>query len=497
MALQSKTINGSTNLPTLWSHKIVVTENSTSVANNTSSITVTAYIGVINRTSSYMTGSSISCTIKVTGCSNQVISYSGSPTIYSGKDLNIGSKTFTVPHNNDGNKTVTISSSFTNNVRPESGGSSGNMTLTYIPRYATMTDASNFNDEQNPWFTFSNPANTSMSCWLEINPSGEHLAVRTFSGTSGTYTWALTTEERNQLRAKIPNSNTATCRIGLYSTIGGSTQASYKDKTFTIINANPTFSDFEYEDTNAITLALTGDNQSFIKGYSTLVATVSTTNKATAVKESTISYYQLLDTKENYSSTQDVSITVANYNSSTITVKAVDSRGNSKSATKTITDNGRFIDYQEITKGRMTLVRSNNGVGEYVTLDYDGTFWNDTFGTVTNTLTAVYRYKLTSSDTWTTGTTTINPTITDNNFSFSGIIAGDTENNGFDIDDTYNIEVIVTDELNTVTFSGIIGAGSPAIAIYKNKVSLGDKYDTSLGGIQLWGDIYVNGNRIS
>ena len=42
--------------------------------------------------------------------------------------------------------------------------------------------------------------------------------------------------KKEQLRAKIPNDTEATCRIGLYSTISGSTQASFKDVKYTIIN---------------------------------------------------------------------------------------------------------------------------------------------------------------------------------------------------------------------------------------------------------------------
>ena len=57
-----------------------------------------------------------------------------------------------------------------------------------------------------------------MECWLEPNPNGEHYAKRTLSGTSGTFTWELTNDERKQLREACKG-KTCTIRIGLYSNI--------------------------------------------------------------------------------------------------------------------------------------------------------------------------------------------------------------------------------------------------------------------------------------
>ena len=510
MALQSKTINGSTNLPTLWSHKIVVTENSTSIANNTSSVTVTAYIGRISTASaSYMYGASISCRISVTGCSNQTISYNnaGRIDISAGGWLNIGSKTFTVPHNNDGSKTVTISSSFTNNVRPESGSSSGNMTLTKIPRQATTTNATNFNDENNPTITFSNPGNLSLRPYLSFYLNGTRIKriERNIGSYSSPYTWSLTNTERTELRSLLANYNSCQVNIGV-DTYSGSTAIGYSSlsKTFSIVNANPIFtsSDMEYSDLGGealvdhITTNLTGDDSKIIKGYSHLAVMI--IGDAIAQKGATISYYQLENVKKSFESDGETIvlkiIDIEKYNKDTITVYAVDSRNNSTSITTNITN---FINYNDIVKGSISLDRNDNGTSEFVTLNYNGEFWNGDFGARNNSLTATYKFKKTTDSTYTTGTTTITPTTNNNSFSFSGLIAGDTENHGFDRDDVYEVIIEISDCLSKVTYSGLINAGTPAIAIYGNKTSIGGKYDTSLGGIQLWGDVYINGNRIS
>lgn len=411
-----------------------------------------------------------------------------------------------IAHNADGTiANNSVSFSWTGSgFSPNNVSGNGSYPASKIDRFATITEYStSFTDEGNPYFKFSNPANASMSCWLEINPTGEHLATRTLSGTSGTYTWNLTETERNQLRAKIPNSNIATCRIGLYSTIGGTTNPDYRDAQYRIVNANPDKTNLllEVYDSNRTTIALTRNADIMVKGYSTLH--VRKIGNAVAQKSATMREYKLENVPQSYStSTQDFEI--AKYSKNNFTFYSTDSRGNSTPTSHTFP---WFVDYFDITKGSISLTRNQGGVGEEVTLNFNGTIWNGNFGdfqelTTTgvdniDNLTTIYRYKKTTDTQWNTGTTTINPTLNGNNYSYSGLIAGDTQTHGFDIDDSYDFEVVISDSLSTVTFSAILGTGKPAIAVCGNKVALGDKYDTSLGGIQLWGDVYVNGNRIS
>lgn len=499
MALQSKTITGSTS-SNYWSFKLVATENSTSINNNSSSLTTTAYIGRYSSAgSSYLYGASISIPISVTGCNNKTINYynANRVDVSAGGWLELGSVTFDVPHNSDGSKTIDISASFSNNVSPSSGSASGNMTLTKIPRQANVVSVPDFNDEDNPSISYSNSAGnsvTSLQACISLTGATDDIAYRDIPKTGDTYIFELTEEERNVLRSATITSNSRKVYFYVRTIIGGVTYYSYLPSNFTIINAIPIFSTYSYEDINDETLELTGNKLSIIKKYSTLKATVLAEDKAVAQKLATMSYYQIDNIKENYSDTDDVVLLVNNYDKNTIILQAVDSRSNSNPIEQTIAE---FIEYEDLTKGSITLSRSNNGVGEFVTLKFNGTFWNGNFGQVDNELLVTYKYKKTTSQEYVIGTTSIVPTINENSFSFNNLIAGDTEENGFDINDSYDIEVEVSDKLSSVIFSGVIGTGIPAIAIYKNKVSLGDKYDTSLGGIQLWGDIYVNGNKIS
>lgn len=159
------TINGSTNA-SVWSFKLEVVENSTSIDNNSSKLTVTAYIGrPSSAEGSYLYGANISCPVSVTGVTAKTITYSnsGQVNIASGGWLSLGSVVFdNVPHNADGTKTVTVSATFTSNVSPASGSASGSIKLTNIARASTFTiDKTTINANGTDKITVTiNPKNT-------------------------------------------------------------------------------------------------------------------------------------------------------------------------------------------------------------------------------------------------------------------------------------------------------------------------------------------------
>ena len=408
----------------------------------------------------------------------------------------------TVYHNNDGNLSgyayATFTKGSTSSYAPNSGSVATDLTaLTSIPRFAKITNSiGDFNDEQTPWFDFSNPANSTMSCWLEVNPNGAHLCVRNLSGNSGRYTWELTESERNQLRAQMTTSNKGKIRIGLYSTIGGTTEASYVDKNFTIINAEPIFSDFDFEDINPTTLALTGDNSVNVNGYSNIKATITVSNKAVAVKESSMIKYQFRAGNSNpldiaYSDSNDVYGTINGSTNGVYNVYAVDSRNNTKLVTKLASSE---IAYQPvyIDKQSSNIVRNDNQVGNSAILILNGTFWNDDFGNVLNSITSVtYKFKKTDSTTWINGTTTITPTINNNDYTFTGMIASDNQDTTWDLESSYNIEVTISDELSSATIDFILNSATPTLSLDKEGVGVMCAYDTNLGG-----GLQVNGINI-
>lgn len=446
---------------------------------NYSNVVVSVYV-IKSSASTAATYGTANTTVNVGGSSQ---SENNLPfTVNPGETKLLFAKSYKVNHNTDGSKTVNISASISGDVMSASGNS--NVTLDKIPRASTVS-CTNANIGSNATINIVRNSN-----------SFTHTLTYTFGNLSGTIAtktsstsvvWTLPTT----FYSKIPNSNSGVGTITCI-TYSGNTEIGRKTCGFTayVTNSNPIFNNFTFEDINSKTLELTGNNQTIIKGYSKVRATISSSNKATAQNSATMSYYQLENAKGTYSSEADVIIEVDKFSNNKVNVAAVDSRGNSTNVSKSI-DN--FIDYSDVIKDALSLSRNNNGVGKFVTLNFNGVFWNNSFGEVDNTIKVDYLYKKTNETEYTTGTTVIEPTIEDNNFSFNGLIAGDDEDNGFEIQNSYDVIVIVSDKLSKATFTGIIGAGTPGIAFYKNKVSIGDKYNTNLGGTQLWGNLFANG----
>lgn len=138
MALQTKTITGSTNNSN-WTWKMEVIENSTDINSNTSSVTINTYLGRAS-SSSYFGGNA---TVSI-NCNGEARSYSKTfsyPTnVGAGGWVLAQSETFSVKHNDNGTKDIDVSSSMsTSDFTPSYSSASGSITLTTIPRYFSST----------------------------------------------------------------------------------------------------------------------------------------------------------------------------------------------------------------------------------------------------------------------------------------------------------------------------------------------------------------------
>lgn len=383
---------------------------------------------------------------------------------------------------------------------PWSLGSAESNTTIYTnvwPRQANITNATDFNDEENPTIYYSNQAGNNVSSLQarieNSNGTVAYVDYRDVSKTSSQYTFPLTEAERNTLRAAC-TTNSMTVKFVLRTIISGSTFWSTMNKTMRLVNYNPTFTDFTFEDTNPITVALTGNNQNCINGFSNIQATISTVNKAIANKQATMSKYRFVigdkSTDITYSADNNVSGTINNAQNGTYQVYAIDNRNNSTLVTKLANET---INYQTIylNPNSSYIQRDNNQVGTAAILTLNGTFWNGDFGTVNNAIESVsYKFKKTNSSTWIDGTTVITPTISDNNFSFSGQIASDNQDTSWDLQDSYNVQIIVEDKLSISTINLILNSAIPTMSIDKNGVGIMCAYDETLGGY-----LQVNGKK--
>ena len=367
------------------------------------------------------------------------------------------------------------------------GGYGDTETSVYAPkinRMATILTATDFNDEGNPTITFNNPGGFRINAKLEV---GSTQIVRENIPNTGSYTFNLTNAERTLLR-QLCTGNSMSVREVIATCLSGTTESlwSYLDKTMTIVNANPIFSNFTFEDINLTTLALTGDSSVNVNGYSNTRATISTSNKAIAQKEASMIKYRYTNgtqtTDITYNDSSSVNGTINGTTSGTHNVYAIDSRNNTTLVTKL---SSSVIEYQNITidKQNSSILRNNNQVGQNAILTLNGTIWNNNFGLVTNSIKSVtYQLKKTDSSTWINGTTTITPTISNNTFTFTGQIASDNQDTTWDLEASYNVRVTITDELSSVTIDLILNSAKPTLSLDKEGVGVMGAYDTSLGG---------------
>ena len=250
--------------------------------------------------------------------------------------------------------------------------------------YPYCLEAPDFTIGNNITISLYNPLNRTVQIQMWSHISQQFVSdLITITGTS--YTGFSDVD--NRLYASIPNNTSSKYNIDVWY---GNNKAIKEGGYYSIRgDENPIFSDFDYEDNNNTTTALTGNNKILIKNYSSVKAIISTSNKAIAVNNATMQSYQLnvgsKTTTANYSGSSTVELIVDSIDNNIITVSATDSRGLSTLVSKTAT----YKEYSDLIITSVTATRSNNGVGEDVTLAFSGTFWNNSFGSVTNSITEV------------------------------------------------------------------------------------------------------------
>ena len=402
--------------------------------------------------------------------------------------------TKTIYHNSDGNKTLSINASFngeTSEVGTVTASTSVKLKQIYRNSVLNNLTASKGSWEFDVGTSFGvkiTKYNSSYTDTLTLKIKSDGTTLKTISNISTGDTITFTDDEIDLMYQKTPNSKICELSYTLTTKNGSTTIGSSSGTIKGYINVPPTIQSISPTPDNK-TKELTGVNVApykYIKNYSNVnVIATALGNKYATIDHFTVgsSIYQAT----NGSATFEIS----KISSKDLIVYAVDSRTNETSQTTTLD----LLEYISITKGTQSSSRKNN-IEEETTISFNGKFWNNNFGSVQNTLTASYKYKISGSSTWTTGTSTITPTFDENgNFQFSGSIKGDKAT-GFDIANSYDIEVVVKDKLTEISYTYLINSGKPAIAVYKSNVAIGDKYDEELGGNQLWGNIYLNGKEI-
>lgn len=455
-------------------YRIIVTENSYSVANNTSNVTVKVQAWRTN--SGYETYGTGTCYCTIDGTtysqsisSSQKISYNSYTQLFS--------KSLTINHNSDGSKALYVSS-YISHSRFTSTSQGFTVNLTNIPRSATITNAPNFNDTQNPTITYSNSAGSSASslqACISLTGSNDDIAYRNIPITGTSYTFNLTEAERNVLRQATTTSNTRTVYFYIKTVISGSTFYTNKAVTLSIVNANPTFS-VAYLDTNSTTNTITGNNQQIIQNNSTLQINIT---NATALKYASLSSASInvngaVTTQSLSSSSLTFNVGTINVSSNlTIPVTVTDSRGNKTTNNLTI----QVLPWS-LPSALITLARESNFyTSTNLTVDASYSSLNNK-----NTITIQYQIKKT----------------TDANYGALTTISDNVQTT-FNADNQYswNVRVILTDKIGTTTYNLLLYKGIPLMFWDRLLYSIGvncfpqNEYSIESSGLLVDDVIYV------
>lgn len=339
----------------------------------------------------------------------------------------------TVPHNPDGTLTCSISAY----CWPINGHLNTTITLPQIPRQATLSSAPNFTDEQNPTITYSNPVGDYagmtllQACIASNDGQTIYVPYRDISKTGTSYTFNLTTDERNALRAATPNSNTMAVKFYIKCVLNGDTLYSSLAKTLTIVNANPLLNSVSVKDVNVETTYLTGDSSKIIRYFSD----VSASFVPQAQKYATLKRYTITNGSTIMENTKDYVFNDVENRS--FTFYASDSRGNASNKQVNMT----MIEYTKLSCSIKAVAPTTDGDGS---ITITGNYWVGNFGAYSNVLILHYRHKEGDGNYGEWQAITATPTLNGNKFSIKVNLTG------LDYRATHTFQARAADRLMTV-----------------------------------------------
>lgn len=297
------------------------------------------------------------------------------------------------------------------------------------------------------------------------------------TGVATSVNWNTASNAAN-LYAQIPIANAGVGAITVTTYSHGASIGS-RSANFTayVVNSNPTFTGFTYKDTNTSSITISGDSSKVIQDVSNVQVTI---NGATAKNSATISSYKVQYGSKSLSSSSNVISfgTLPNNDSFIITV--IDSRGNSVQQSLAVS----IIPYARPTITALTLSRVNDIEANSI-LTCGGAYAHCMVTTGHYAL--KYRYKATSSSTW-SDYVGITPTLAQDNYTFSASIGN------FDIGTSYNFEVVPYDYFYSNTGTGFLPTSKPLLSMRKGQIGI-NKIPQQ-GALDVDGDIYQSGSKV-
>lgn len=460
------------------------TESNINVANNTSDVTTTIKG---TSTSSYKQNANWTITIDGTG-------YGGTfNATTSDNNRIIATRTKTITHSADGSKTISYGGTL--DMTGTSAGFlsvSGSKILTKLPRasYPTLVDFI----IPNAFTIVTNRASANFTHTLTLKIAGSTILTRTSVGASVTIT--PSESEITALYTALANAYVLPYSLVTQTYDGATLIGTTENTANCFVNPDtnkPIFTAFTYAEDDSTVLTLTSGSK-YLKNFSNVKATISSSNKAVGQNSASIVKYIMTigsQTTEALYSSGDVTLTIAEIDNSTITIDAIDSRG-------LRTTVSYILPYLEYTVPSIasSSTQREDGIGTTTYLAFQGAIYNGNFGNGNN-IVKYFGYRVKGindswgAQTWNDITSSFNAKVTNTN----GVLALDLSDlqelhengtsGGFTQGTRFDIQIKLSDGISTQEFNYIIGStnvldGKFLDSNYKD--TSGD-YHIGLGGL--------------
>lgn len=404
-------------------YKITITQNSQSIANNTSNVTVSVRVYRTNTGYTTYGSGTVYCTINGTQYTEAITS---SDKITS-SGIVLFTKTLNIAHNADGTKTLATSARITHD-QFSSSSQSYSQDLTTIPRATTPTLSASSVD---------------MGASITINmarasSSFDHTLTYSFGDASGTIGSDLATSKAwtvpLSLASQIPNGTSGTCTITC-KTYNGTTLIGTKTVSFTAkvpATVIPTFGSVAVADTNTAYAAQFG---SLIQGKSKAKFTIN----ASGAYGSTIKAYKTVIEGKTYTGATPTTSVLTGSGNVDASITVTDSRGRTASYTKTfyrIPYTAPSITVFEAVRTDAEGVEDYDGMNAKVSVAFS-------IASASNKNTSSYKieYKKQSATTW-------ENVQSGTGYSLNNSIITDAV---FDGNSAYDVRLTVTDYFGSIT----------------------------------------------
>lgn len=404
MALQMKTFTKAGDKG--YGLKLVLTENSTSVTANTSSVSYSFYI--TRGGMGFFASQPFSWNIKIGGQTIAINNFKFQISTSDPAEQLIKSGQVTVAHDGDGSKTMSfeVSTPDASWISPTYGPTAMEMTgtwkLTTIPR-ASSISAINADIGSDTLITIS-----------RASSAFTHTVTYKFGDLTGTIAtktaatsipWTVP----DSFYGEIPNAKYGTVTLTCH-TYSGSTMLGSKTSTFRAIVSEalckPDVSGTAVV-TDELTKGLTGNDHTVIRYVSAVEATITANPKNGAtIASRTVNGKALTDTLD-----------FPNAETGVFVFSATDGRGYTGSKTVNLD----FVSYIPLTL--TPTVNRVTPTGDIVVLDIKGNFWEGNFGAADNALTISYQYR-TGSGAWSDPVPVTGAGIAQNTYKVSAEVSG-------------------------------------------------------------------------